>query len=110
MASASGGLLFVNGLGAITGPILVGWFMSVMGPGGYWAYLTGIMLVMACYVAYRMTQRVSLYADEDDYEPVAYAPVQPTGTGVSVEAAAEYYAENADNDEQVENKSDNPLD
>ncbi|NNE88565.1 MAG: MFS transporter [Silicimonas sp.] len=96
MAAASGGLLFVNGLGAISGPILVGWFMSVLGPGGYWAYLTCVMLAMASYVAYRMTQRASLFADENDYDAVAYAPVLPTGTGVAVEAAAEYYADNAD--------------
>ena len=37
MAAASGGLLFVNGMGAIVGPILTGWAMSQMGAPGFWA-------------------------------------------------------------------------
>ena len=106
MAAASGGMLFINGLGAISGPILVGGFMSLLGPAGYWAYLSCVMLAMAAYVAYRMTQRASLYADESDYESVAYAPVLPTGTAVAVEAAAEYYAENTDT-EDTDNVDDN---
>ena len=111
MAAASGGLLFVNGMGAIMGPILVGAMISVFGPSGFWVYLTGVMLAMAAYVAYRMTQRVSLYADEDDYDAVAYAPVLPTGTAVAVEAAAEYYADNTDTDgsENTE-EAEKPLD
>jgi MFS family permease len=111
MAAASGGLLFVNGTGAIMGPILVGWFMSTLGPGGFWAYLAIVMLAMAAYVAYRMTQRVSLYADEDDYDAVAYAPVLPTGTAVAVEAAAEFYADNTDTDVSENNEeTQKPLD
>lgn len=111
MAAASGGLLFVNGTGAISGPILVGWFMSTLGPGGFWAYLVLVMLAMACYVAYRMTQRASLYADEEDYDAVAYAPVLPTGTGVAVEAAAEYYADNTDTDvSENNNQAEKSLD
>ena len=96
MASASGGLIFINGMGAITGPILAGWAMSAFGPGGWWVFLMLTMLAMAAYVAYRITQRPSVYAEEDDYDAVAYAPVLPTGTAVAVEAAQEYYAENAD--------------
>ena len=57
-----------------------------------------LMIAMALYVGYRMTQRQSVYAEEDDYEAVAYAPVLATGTAVAVEAAQEYYAENVDSD------------
>ena len=32
MASASGGLLFINGVGAISGPLIVGWVMQSYGP------------------------------------------------------------------------------
>ena len=31
MAAASGGLIFINGLGAIVGPLIVGWMMSEFG-------------------------------------------------------------------------------
>ena len=32
MAAASGGLIFINGLGAISGPIVTGWIMGNVGP------------------------------------------------------------------------------
>jgi MFS family permease len=111
MAAASGGLLFVNGLGAIIGPLLTGWAMSQMGAPGFWAYLLGVMILLAGYVVYRMTQRASLYAGDDDYDAVAYAPISPSATPVAVELAQEFYAENADTlEEQVGGESESPLD
>ena len=95
-AAASGGLLFVNGMGAIVGPILTGWAMSVFGASGFWVYLLGVMIGLSAYVAYRMTQRASVYASEDDYDAVRYAPISPASTVVAVEVAQEYYAENAE--------------
>ena len=35
MASASGGLLFLNGLGAISGPLFTGYLMTEIGPTGF---------------------------------------------------------------------------
>lgn len=101
MAAASGGLIFVNGLGAIMGPILTGWAMSVVGPPGFWAYLAATFAALTLYVLYRMTQRPSAYREEEDYDAVTYAPVIPTATPVALEAAQEFYAENADTDEEV---------
>ncbi len=99
MAAASGGLLFINGLGAILGPFATGWLLGLIGPAGFWVYLTLLMAALALYVVWRMRQRRSLYGGESDYDAVKYAPVMPTGTLVAVEAAQEYYAENADSDE-----------
>jgi MFS family permease len=101
MAAASGGLIFVNGMGAITGPILTGWAMSVAGPAGFWLYLLVTFIVLSVYVMYRMTQRASAYREEEDYDAVAYAPVLPTATPVVLEAAQEFYAENADTEDQI---------
>ncbi|MDA8584657.1 MFS transporter [Rhodobacteraceae bacterium] len=101
MASASGSLLFVNGLGAISGPIVAGWAMTAFGPEGFWAFLMVVMLLLAGYVIFRITRRVSNYASEDDYDAVSYAPVLATGTAVAVEAAQEFYAENAEAEEEV---------
>lgn len=98
MAAASGGLIFVTGMGAIIGPIVTGWALSAMGPTGFWVYLLTVMLVLAIYVSYRMTQRVSLYAADDDYESVAYAPIIATASPFAGEVAQEIYAENAEND------------
>ncbi|MGR3513373.1 MAG: MFS transporter [Paracoccaceae bacterium] len=109
MAAASGGLIFVNGVGAIIGPILTGWAMSQMGAAGFWVYLLGVMVLLAGYVGYRMTQRVSLYAGEDDYDAVAYAPISPSATPVAVEVASEVYAENTE-DTGGEDAPETPLD
>ena len=92
MASASGGLIFLNGLGAIAGPLITGWAMGAIGPNGYFAFIAILMLGTAFYALYRMTRRASLYAEED-YEAVSYAPITPVSSPVSFEAAQEYYAE-----------------
>ena len=94
MAAASGGLIFVNGLGAIAGPILTGWLMGSLGPSGFWVFLAANFTLFVAYVAYRMTQRVSLYGGEGDYDAVTYAPLPPTATPIAAEAAQEFYADN----------------
>ena len=40
MASASGGLLFLNGLGAISGPLFTGYLMTEIGPRGFFGSRT----------------------------------------------------------------------
>lgn len=55
MAAAAGGMVFINGLGAIAGPLMVGWMMGVMGPGGYFLYIAILMFAMVAYAIYRMT-------------------------------------------------------
>jgi hypothetical protein len=43
-----------------------------------------------------MTQRPTVYAGEDDYEPVSYANIMPgAGSVVAVETAQELYVEAA---------------
>lgn len=96
MAAASGGLIFVNGLGAISGPVLLGWAMTRYGPEAFWAFIMALMTAIAIYAAYRMTKRVSAYADEDDYDAVPYAPISPAATVVAAEYAQEFYVEAAE--------------
>ena len=60
MASASARLLFVNGVGAIGGPLVTGWLMGAVGPGGFFAFLTVLMLAIAGYAAWRMTRRAAV--------------------------------------------------
>ena len=110
MAAASGGLLFVNGMGAILGPILTGWAMSTIGPAGFWAYLALTLVGLSLYVLYRMTQRPSAYSGEGEYDAVSYAPVMPTATAVVLEAVQEYYAENAEQDEEERRIAGEDLD
>ena len=94
-------------MGAIVGPILTGWAMGTFGATGFWIYLLAVMVGLSAYVAYRMTQRASLYATEDDYDAVSYAPIAPSATVVAVEVAQEVYAEN---EETGESSDDSSLD
>ncbi|MBF9041822.1 MFS transporter [Rhodobacterales bacterium HKCCE4037] len=97
MAAASGGMLFVNGVGAITGPPAMGLLMSAIGPAGFWLFLAGILTGVSVYGLYRMTQRPSAYVEEDDYDAVPYANIMPGATSaLAVETAQELYVEAAE--------------
>ncbi|MCC6008696.1 MAG: MFS transporter [Rhodobacteraceae bacterium] len=85
MAAASGGLIFVNGLGAVAGPLIVGALMGTIGPAGYFLYLAVLLAVIAAYTAWRMTRRVGLPVEETG----AYAPITPIATTVVMEATLE---------------------
>lgn len=100
MAAASGGLVFLNGLGAIAGPVITGWLMSTMGPYGYFIIIAVLLLVLAAYSAYRMTQRAAPSVDETG----SYTPVMPTASVVAIEAAQEYDAEMAEDTESGTNQ------
>ncbi|MGP1355665.1 MFS transporter [Roseicyclus sp.] len=82
MAAASAGLLFLNGIGAIGGPLLVGWMMSELGPGGFFAFMGGLLAAMALYSAYRMTQRPAGTITG------AFVPVVPSVSSAAVAAVA----------------------
>jgi MFS family permease len=99
MAAASGGLIFVNGVGAIGGPLLTAWMMGVFGPEGFWIYLGVLMLAVMAYAAYRMTRRPSAYAEEDDYDATSYALLSPTSTPVALEVAQEIFIEASEEEE-----------
>ena len=90
MAAASGGLLLINGVGAIAGPLILGWIMEFMGADGYWLYMSILMLATTVYAAYRMTQRSR---SELDIDVVPYAPVAASTTPQAAEIAQEYYSD-----------------
>ncbi|WP_372885036.1 MFS transporter [Shimia sp.] len=96
MAAASGGLVFINGLGAIAGPVLTGWIMAVTGPSGYFLFLAALMLAIAVYAVYRMTARAAIAVEDTG----SYAPVLPTSSMVAVEAAQEFAIEAAQEEEE----------
>ncbi|MCY4167139.1 MAG: MFS transporter [Rhodobacter sp.] len=97
MAAASGGLVFVNGLGAVGGPIVTGWLMELAGPRGFWLFIAILLTALVCYAAYRMTQRAAVPADETG----VYVSVLPTASPVAVEAAQEWAIEQADDADNV---------
>jgi MFS family permease len=110
MAAASGGLVFVNGIGAIAGPPAMGALMAQVGPAGFWLFMSTVLLALAGYGLWRMTQRVSAYAEEGDYAAVPYTSVLPGGISpVAVATAQELYAEAAEElAESAEDEADPP--
>jgi MFS family permease len=83
MAGASAGLLFINGLGAILGPIITGWAMGLFGPEGYFLLIAVLMFALVGYAAWRMTRR----AAPSVADTTSYAPLSPTSTPVAAQAA-----------------------
>lgn len=97
MPAASGGMIFVNGIGAVTGPPIMGLMMGWIGPSGFWLFLAIVLTIVAAYGIFRMTRRVSAYTEEDDYDAVPYATIMPgAASPVAWEAAQEFYAEGAE--------------
>ncbi|TYO85025.1 MFS transporter [Oceanicella actignis] len=92
MASAAGGLIFINGVGAVSGPVLIGYAMSAFGTLAYFGFMGAVMGAITLYALYRMTQRPSVPVDET----IAYAPVAPTASAVVVELAQEYAVEQSE--------------
>ncbi len=95
MASASAGLLFVNGLGAIAGPLIIGWVMERAGPQGFFLLIFVLLALVSLYALYRMTQRAAPSVEDTG----AYAPVMPSSTPVAVEVAQEYFIDQQEDDE-----------
>jgi MFS family permease len=93
MAAASGGLIFVNGVGAIAGPLLTGWIMGVFGPYGYWVFMGTLMLAVAGYAGYRMTQRAAPSVEEMGTVVPVWASASPVAVETAQEVAIEAQAD-----------------
>ncbi|MEI4261885.1 MFS transporter [Roseovarius sp. D0-M9] len=99
MPAAASGLVFINGLGAVAGPVTTGWMMSVMGPGGFFLYIAILGAMVALYAGYRMTQRASIPV----VDPVeGYTPVMPSSSPLAVTYAQEYAVDVAQEAEEEE--------
>ncbi len=100
MAAASGGLVFINGMGAIAGPVITGWLMgdAIFGPAGFFLFVATLLFATALYALYRMTQRPSTPVDETG----AMATIYPTASPVALDIAQEiaYEADQEEKDEQ----------
>ncbi|MFC3180316.1 MFS transporter [Cypionkella sinensis] len=80
MPGASAGLIFLNGFGAIFGPLLAGWLMGMIGPKGYFLIIGGFFAALAAYAGYRMTKRVA------PVQTNTYAGLTPTASALAVDA------------------------
>jgi len=98
MASASGGLIFLTGIGAIFGPSIVGWLLDAYGAASYFWFIGTVMAIMGSYALYRMTQTSSTAVKDTS----TYAPITPTSTPIAMELAQEYAIEMALEEEEVD--------
>ena len=91
MAAAAGGLVFISGLGAISGPLLTGWLMGegVLGPSGYFLFMGALLLSLGAYAAYRITQRPAIPTGDTGI----MAAMHPAASPVAVEWAQEVVIE-----------------
>lgn len=96
MAAASGGLLFINGIGAIAGPLIVGWMMDKMGANAFWLFSSVLMFLVGIYAIYRMMRRSR---SDLDLEQTAYSAVSSASSSVLVEVAQELYVEEVESEE-----------
>ncbi|KPN62262.1 Predicted arabinose efflux permease, MFS family [Aliiroseovarius crassostreae] len=91
MAAASAGLIFVNGIGAIMGPVVTGWIMSVLGPLGFFVYMGTLLLLLLGYGLWRSTRRAAPAMDDTS----SYMTMSPAASPVAVDMAQEVWAEEA---------------
>ncbi|MGR3495800.1 MFS transporter [Citreimonas sp.] len=84
MASASAGLYFINGVGAVAGPLVIGWSMQSVGPEGFFMLIATLLCALSGYAAWRMTRRAA------PDETAAYAALSPALTAYTLETAQEY--------------------
>ncbi|WP_050527335.1 MFS transporter [Pseudorhodobacter aquimaris] len=76
MAGASAGLMFINGLGAITGPVITGWVMAIYGPSGFFLFMGVLLGILAIYTIWRMTQRKGTVEATSSYKAVLASATQ----------------------------------
>jgi MFS family permease len=88
MASASGGLLFLNGVGAVSGPIVVGVLMDRAGPPAFFAYMAALFGLIGLYGLWRMTRRAAAPIEAQ----APFAPILPSATPVAMGIVTELAA------------------
>lgn len=95
MASASGGLIFLNGLGAMGTPIAVGYVMGWTGPVGFFAFLGVLLAAIALYGLWRATRRRARLASQTANAVLYSHHATPVVAGIAQEAALQEESEAA---------------
>lgn len=101
MGAAAGGLLFINGCGAMTGPIIVGYAMSNLGLEWYFITLLLLSSAICFYAVYRISQREHTIIDESaPYLPIS-ARTSSLATEFAIEAAEDDFLEELEDAEEI---------
>ena len=103
MPAAAGALIFLNGLGAAGGPLVVGWIMTLVGPVGFFVYIAAVMAFLAFFTLFRMAMRPA----DSDQTTGAYTPVGPTITPVAMDMVQEIAIETQQEEESEDQEQSN---
>ncbi|MBO6826282.1 MAG: MFS transporter, partial [Sneathiella sp.] len=91
MVAASSGLILVNGIGAIIGPIVVSSLMGWFGGIAFYLFMAGVAAIIVVFALYRMT-RSNAVPDADQNDFVAM-PVRSGVVAVGMNPEAEWEEE-----------------
>lgn len=86
MSAGAGCLVFVNGVGAIGGPLIVGGMMSIFGPSGFFAYIFAVTALLAGFVIARINIRPTVQIDD----PAAFSYVVQGSSPVAADMAQDF--------------------
>jgi MFS family permease len=64
MVAASGGLLLIWSVGAMTGPLIASGLMGRFGPDAFFIYLAAVSLLLLAFTRYRMVRRLARPAQQ----------------------------------------------
>lgn len=78
----SSGLLIVNGVGAMVGPVASGFLMEAIGPGGFFVALAIAFAIFGGYAGWRITQRAAV--PTEDMTDYTYVPMNRSQTPETV--------------------------
>ncbi|WP_425090700.1 MFS transporter [Tropicimonas sp. S265A] len=85
MASAAGRMVFVNGVGAVSGPFVTAALMDWVGASGFFVYIFVLMLGLSGYAVWRMSRRPSIATEETG----SFTAVSPAASPVAMVYAQE---------------------
>ncbi|MBO6519158.1 MAG: MFS transporter [Rhodospirillales bacterium] len=71
LVPASGGLMMAYGIGAALGPVVGAMLMDAVGARGLFLFIGAVVILLAIFIAWRITQRRSLPVEEQgDYQTI----------------------------------------
>lgn len=90
MSAASGGMIFISGIGAMGAPILIGYAMNHYGSNAFFVFIAVWMSIICAYGIYRMTQRaVTVVGEAGPYMAMTTPRVSPVATEIALEETFE---------------------
>ena len=95
MASASAGLILLNGVGALGAPLLVGFLMDRVGADAFFYVIASAFVAITAFALYRMTQRRAVAVEDTGPMVPMWPAASPVATDVAWEAAIEQAQEEA---------------